>query len=169
VTGRRGRFDCGWNIEWFRRIQEVNRLRVQITVLLDTNLRLRLVNIDWGEVINHVVAENVVPLIGFEVGQGVNRGSDSCKPVIEHNTPLGGDATCVGIEDERCSQGVIGGEAHVDKAFRTGLPLGNLLAIDQRIIQNVDWAAPNMQVVVKRSCGECPIEVLGMWLNRKVA
>jgi hypothetical protein len=96
VTGRRGRFDCGWNIEWFRRIQEVNRLRDQIMALLDTNLRLRLVNIDWGEVINHVVTENIVPLIGFEVGQGVNRGSDSCKPVIEHNAPLGGDAACVG-------------------------------------------------------------------------
>jgi hypothetical protein len=98
------------------RVEKINRFGDEVTVVLNSSFRLRLVLIRFDKVVDNVVTEDAMPLVRFKVRKGFRGRHNSSKPIIKDNAPLRSDGACAGIEDKGSSHGVLGGEAHVDES-----------------------------------------------------
>jgi hypothetical protein len=107
------------------------------------------------DVIEVVVVEDVLvrripkepnPFIRLKVGQFGVRGNGG-EPIIKHDMKLGCDCSRVHAEDKGNSAGVHQGVSHVHGALGAGLPTGNLLAVSDCRVQDVDRATPNVKVM----------------------
>ncbi len=125
------------------------------------------------------VAKHAIPFIRHEIWEGANvscnRGEE---PVGKHYVELCGDVARGGIEYKRDSAGVIRGESHVDATHAAWSPLWKLHAPRDLRIKDINWAAPNMNIMKlallptrlgKTSLGARPVVGLGTWFLRNTA
>jgi hypothetical protein len=83
---------------------------------------------------------------GVPVGELGRIGHNSGKPIIERYMELGSDGAGLEIQDKGDRTRVPITHPHVHVAFRARLPSRDLLAARDSVIEDIDGAAPHMQI-----------------------